>query len=280
MSLVCELCRHEGAKEPFYPTHEIVRCPDCRLVFYGRDVDNVESLYSDDYFKGGEYLDYVEDKRIIQANFARRVADLKRLKPSGKLLEIGSAYGFFLDLAREHWDVKGMDITPEGVRHAREVLGLDVVQADFLEQPDEPSAYDVIVMWDTIEHLPHPVRVLEKAARWLAPGGVLVATTGDVGSAVARMRKEKWRLIHPPTHLYYFSTATLSDAMTRSGLTVEQTTHVGYDRSLKGMLYGMMALGDKPLKGVYEAVTKRVDLDVPVYLNFFDIMMVAARKPA
>jgi SAM-dependent methyltransferase len=198
--------------------------------------------------------------------------------PPGRLLEIGCAYGFFLDLAREHWSVRGFDITHEGVEQARQVLGLDVVLGEFLEAPDEPDSTDIVCLWDTVEHLAHPVRVLEKAARWLKAGGVLVFTTGDLGSLVARIRGRRWRLIHPPTHLYYFTRETAAMACRQAGLVVERTTHVGYRRSFRSMVHGILG-GRRSGAWVQRLVTVGDRLDFAVHLDLHDIMMVVARRP-
>jgi SAM-dependent methyltransferase len=276
---LCELCGRGGPKSELYPGQSIVRCPGCGLISYDAAVAPAE-LYGKDYFAGGEYLDYLGDRRIIQRNFAGRIRELRRLAPRGRLLEIGSAYGFFLDLARRHWRVKGFDISAEAVAHTRDVLRLEAFEAgDFLDLPDELERYDVICLWDTIEHLPRPVRHIEKAARWLKPGGILAMTTGDAGSALARLRGERWRQIHPPTHLYYFSTATLSEAVARAGLEVCLRSHVGYWRSAKAMLYGVLMLGRRRFPRLYALATMGGRLDFPVYLNLYDILLLIARKP-
>lgn len=262
-----------------YPAQRIVRCRACGLIFYDGPVAP-EKLYGADYFAGGEYLDYVGDRSIIQRNFSSRVRQLRRLAPEGRLLEIGSAFGFFLDLARTHWDVKGLDISSEAVAHTRETLGIGAFDAgDFLDLPEEPDRYDVICLWDTIEHVSRPVRHIEKAARWLKPGGILAMTTGDAGSLLARLRGERWRQIHPPTHLYYFSTATLSRAVAGAGLEVCHRSHVGYWRSARAMLYGVLMLGRRRFPRLYALASLGGRLDFPVYLNLYDILLLIARKP-
>src|SRR5262245_36517143 len=124
----------------WFPGKNIVKCPSCGLVFY--DGSSADDLYSDEYFFGGEYLDYCGDKKIIQRNFRRHVKVLHRLAPSGRLLELGCAYGFFLELAKEYWEVKGIDVTAAGVRHARQVIGVNALQENFLMLPDEPETWD------------------------------------------------------------------------------------------------------------------------------------------
>ena len=261
-----------------YPDLGIMRCPECELVFYAGPTPE-DGLYGKEYFAGGEYLNYEADQKILQRNFRAQIARLQELAPAGRLLEIGSAYGFFLDLARSHWNVLGIDVSEEGVRHAREVFGLSVVLGDFLDAPEQPASFDLICLWDTIEHLPRPARTIEKASRWLKRGGSLVITTGDIGSLVARWRRSRWRQIHPPTHLFYFSRKTLSRAVEQAGLEVRSVTSVGYWRSLRSMLYGVFALGGKKTASIYRLITAGGRLDVPVYLNLYDIFRMVATKP-
>ncbi len=261
-----------------YPRFGIVKCPRCDLVFYAGPIPE-DGLYGKEYFSGGEYLDYNADRKILQRNFRAQIARLREVAPAGRLLEIGSAYGFFLDLARSHWSVLGIDVSQEGVQHSREVLGLPVVLGDFLDASEQPESFDLICLWDTIEHLPRPARTIEKASRWLKPGGSLVITTGDIGSLVARWRKSRWRQIHPPTHLFYFSRKTLSRAVEQAGLEVRSVSSVGYWRSLRSMLYGMSPLGGTKAASVCRRVVAGGLLDPPVYLNLYDILRMVATKP-
>ena len=64
---------------------------------------------------------------------------------------------------------------------------------------------DVIVLLDVIEHLPSPRDTLALCARHLAPGGIIVITTGDFGSLSARLAGARWRLMTPPQHLWFFT---------------------------------------------------------------------------
>ena len=276
--MACELCGFDGAPESFYPRCGIVRCPRCRLVYFPDPVETAP-LYGDGYFRGGEYLDYAGDEAVLKRNFRQRVRELRRFSAGGSLLEIGAAYGFFLDVAREVWRVRGLEISPEGAAHIRETIGAEVTRGDFLDLPEEPDRYDVVCMWDTVEHLVHPVRTIEKAARWLKPGGVLAMTTGDVGSALARFRKDRWRQIHPPTHLFYFSKETLSNAVRRAGLEVCHTRHVGHSRSYRAMMHSIFVMGRRRRDFLYQAATLGGRLDAPITINLHDILLLIARKP-
>lgn len=277
----CELCEGVGPFLPVYPHLGIVRCSSCDLVFYVPNAPiNASKLYGSHYFQGGEYRNYEEDRDDHLPNFRARIRDLKKLGvESGRLLEIGCAYGFFLELAKaEGFDPVGYDISGDAVQSAR-ARGLDAREGDFLNLPDEPRTYQVVTLWDTIEHLSQPVKTLKKAALNLKRGGTLVLTTGDFGSLNARLRGKRWRQIHPPTHLYYFTRETLAKAFRAAGLEVVETRAVPMVRSFRSMAYGVFALGKGPIgRAIYRGLTFGGKLDFPVNLDLGDLVWMAGRK--
>jgi len=211
--------------------------------------DEVRSLYREHYFFGGEYGDYLADERALRRNFALRLAVLKKyMDPSRHrdLLEIGCAYGFFLDEARGGFrGVTGIDISEGGVLHAQRQFGLEAVHADFLEHDFEGRRFDAVCMWDTIEHLSRPDRYIEKVASMTDRGALLAVTTGDIGSFNARIRGGGWRLIHPPTHLHYFSRGTITRLLKRYGFQVLYSGHCGFYRSVDNAAYNILVLRKK-----------------------------------
>jgi SAM-dependent methyltransferase len=271
----CKLCSSSAPPESLF--RGIVRCPGCGLKYFPYE-SGTENLYQAEYFHGVEYQNYSGDKETLQRNFRGRLKELLKICPAGKLLELGCAYGFFLELAKNHYQVKGCDITRDGVESARRNFGVDAVCADFLSLPEEPDSYDLVCLWDTIEHLPEPFLFLQKAGRWLKPGGHLVLTTGDIGSIAARLRGEHWRLIHPPTHLFYFDRESISRALKAAGLELVDFRHVGQSRSYRSMAYEIFVLRNPGLRWIFQLLTLGGRLDFPVYLNTFDIMQVTARR--
>jgi SAM-dependent methyltransferase len=257
----------------------ILKCAACGLVFADAhiDADALKQLYQQGYFFGDEYLNYVDDKPFLQKNLSARVRTLRRFSTSGNLFEIGCAYGFFLELAQKYWIAEGCDISDQACSYARE-HGQNAVCGEFMSLDVKENRYDVVALWDTIEHLARPDLYIEKASRILKTGGILCVTTGDIGSLMARMRKQRWRLIHPPTHLYYFNRATMERLLTNNGLEIVHFEHCGYSRSVQQILYSLLVLNhETPFrKKLYDLVKPLFDFSL--YLNLYDIMFVIARK--
>ena len=278
--LRCVAC---GSAGPFPSTLDILlRCPQCELVFANPQLsyEEVIRLYGTDYFAGEEYVDYVGDKVAIQQSFRRKVTYMAQTAPHiQRVFEIGAAYGFFLELAKKHWEVAGIDIAEEPTAYARNILELGVLTGDFLTAPVTPDYYDAFCMWDTIEHLARPDAYIENVAELIAPGGYIFITTGDIDSVVARRQGRSWRMIHPPTHLFYFSRATLSRMLERYGFRVRSITTIGVHRSLRQTVYSLFVQRHPRLRPLYDWFAATPLGPLSYYLNLGDIMIVAAQAP-
>ncbi|HYP53184.1 MAG TPA: class I SAM-dependent methyltransferase [Pyrinomonadaceae bacterium] len=261
----------------------ILRCDLCGHVFADMRLSDEDlfRLYNEEFFTGAEFSDYASDERYVRKNFGLRFKELRRfLDPARhkRLLEIGSAYGFFLDTVKQHFEsAEGIDITDAGTIHARERLGLNVVQADFLAHDYGRKKFDVVCMWDTVEHLREPHLYVEKIAAHTEPGALLALTTGDIESLNARLRGRSWRLIHPPTHLHYFSPATVARMLDAHGFEVVYNRYCGFWRSFGNVAYNVLVLRqNKP--ALFRPVERTGLARLGFYLNLYDIMYVIARR--
>ena len=260
----------------------LVSCASCGFVSadVALSAEELKALYGRQYFQGEEYRDYIDDRLVIEKHFLSRLKKLLEFVPNPQnksIFEIGSAYGFFLAVAQKYFaTVEGVDISTDAVMFARQELHLPVAEADFLDYTPSRSV-DVACLWDTVEHLESPHLYLEKLSGVMSAGGIIAITTGDVGSAVARMRGRHWRQIHPPTHLHYFSKQTLTDLLTRHGFRVCYSGSDGQYRSLATIAYVILMIKHRQ-PSVYDALKRTGILRFSVYLNLFDIMYLIARK--
>ena len=196
------------------------------------------------------------------------------------LVEVGSAYGFFLELAQEYFQVCGYDISEDAARYAKEVTGVPVSANDFVSDRSVGNqSVNAVVMWDVVEHMEDPGVFVDRAAAILNPGGYLFITTGDIEAWLPRHQGPRWRLIHPPTHLQYFSRDTMTRMLGSKGFDVVQVIYPGYWRSVQQILHGIFVLGKHKKHSIPQRLLSwLLPLKTGVYLNTFDIMMVIARK--
>lgn len=260
----------------------LLSCKTCNFVTADVTVsrEDLEGIYSAKYFAGEEYKDYVSERRLIEKNFRIRLQTLLNYVPNApgkRLFEIGSAYGFFLSVAQDHFaSVEGIDLSCDAATFAVEKLRLCVHAGDFLEYRIQ-NKIDVACLWDTIEHLETPHLYLEKLTAYMDRGGIIAITTGDIRSLVARLRGTKWRQIHPPTHLHYFSRDTLTLLLRKYGFAVRHCGHEGMQRSLDTIAYIILNIKHQRPE-LYARLKKVGFLRWDIYLNLYDILFVVAEK--
>lgn len=276
--LDCPACGRPTAHKRLYARNgcDILACTACGL---GRTVTvgfDPQAYYTDDYFSGGHadgYADYAAAAPVLRREFASTVRFLRRFRAGGRLLELGCAYGFFLDEAKAAgFEVHGVELAAEAAASAR-ARGLDVTtgiaDAAYL---DRLGGVDVIVLLDVIEHLEDPHGVLAACIRHLAPGGIVVVTTGDFGSTFARLTGASWRLMTPPQHLWFFTRASMERLATSLGLSLVSFGHPWKTVPLSLIVFQLRRmLGLKPKAPAASAV------GLPV--NLFDAMRVVLQKP-
>jgi 2-polyprenyl-3-methyl-5-hydroxy-6-metoxy-1,4-benzoquinol methylase len=261
------------------------QCRTCSFVTTNFDVDEAElkRIYSANYFKGEEYLDYVMEKGCLQKNFAQRLNSIQKIIPNANItsaLEIGCAYGFFAEVFHQYYPAAnyiGVDVVEEAIRYGQDVLHLNLKLADFLNMDLAKSSFSDVFLWDVIEHLKEPHLFLDKISTCLQPSGRLYITTGDIGALLPRITKQKWRLIHPPTHIHYFSRKTLSQLLTRYEFMPINVSYPLIYRSARQIFYFLFLLNKKS-PTILAKIHNIIPTSLFIPMNTFDIMFLMAIK--
>lgn len=270
----CLLC--EGLSESrllFHTSRPIFQCAVCALV-YADPRSPAADDYSEDYYRDGVYADYLADRDAIQRNAPRVLEELESMVKGRRLLDVGCATGFFLEAARARgWEVRGLETSEYASDYARRELGLEVETASIVSPPEGLPLFDVVTLWDTIEHLDRPDIALANIRRLLAPDGVLVFSTGDYASLLRRLAGKKWRLFADPTHNFFFDEKTLRLMLTRAGFEVARVTRRGKRVSLSLILHQ----SGLPLSARVKTWLLAKGWNPSVYVNLRDVVTIFAR---
>jgi SAM-dependent methyltransferase len=260
-----------------------LQCGYVRAVETPTD-DELRSIYDQAYFSGQEYRDYLADRTVIEATLIRRLARVRaRVTPGGRLLELGCAYGFFLALARTDYpDSAGVDIAESPTQFARDTLRLDVRTGDLRSLGPRAKTFDAACLWDTIEHLSNPAEIMAGLADRVRPGGWLFLTTGDIGALVPRLQGRRWRMVHPPSHLHYFTRPAMVRLLARHGFAARRITSAPVDRTIEQIVHGLSLFGGSAaISAIAAALHRRLPIKLArrcIPLDLGDIMLVEAQR--
>jgi SAM-dependent methyltransferase len=166
-------------------------------------------------------------------DFARRYLAGRR----GRLLDVGCGLGYFVKRTATvpGWEAFGYEISPQAVAFARETLGLDTVYCGRVEDSDfESGSFDVITLWDVIEHIPEPDPLLAYLCSLLKPDGLLCMHTPNAAIQVPKAKLKRWlrgmqpglHYLEARDHVNLYTGRTLQRVLTRNGFSRVQYIHL------------------------------------------------------
>lgn len=268
--------------------YRVVECARCGHVYVNPRLpaERLHEMYQEEYWTSDRakefgYTEYLADASLYLRTYRMRSTVLDAYKRGpGRVLDVGCAAGFFLKvMADKGWTTTGIEISAPMVNYAKQQLGLDDVhRGDVLsvDLGDRPP-YDVITLWDVIEHLERPDEHLARVAELLADDGVLVLETQDVSSRFARAMGRKWQHYKHEEHLYHFHPDSLRRLLEQCGFRILENTprrggkfvSMSFLVERVGKLHPALSLLASPLKLIGGA---------NLYVNLRDEMVVVAAK--
>jgi SAM-dependent methyltransferase len=198
---------------------------------------------------------------------------------------MGCGLGFFLKAMGPYanWEAYGCEISPSAVRYARETLGLTNVICGRLEDVDFPhSSFDIITMWDVIEHILRPDPLLKHCNALLREGGMCFIRTPNIYSHLFRARLKKLlRGVKPGVvylqardHLHHYSMSSIRSLLERNGFLHIEFVHLHPIQSVSRN--GSRFVGG--VKNAWFEATCALAIASRGYLNFDNLFVVACKE--
>ncbi len=239
----CILCGQDNTRHLFkIKGFSFVQCKNDDLIYINPRLadEQLESIYDQTYYANPDFYQtntlkhfgydrYLQDKENIKLNFQGRIRKMTDMRNgSNRLLDVGCAMGFLLEVAQEHgWEAEGIEICSFAAGQAKR-NGLKVQNVNLHQLNIPRESLHAITMLDVIEHFGDPAKELARCNVLLKEGGQLVITTPDAGSLFARATGRHWNEMKKVLeHIYFFSRKTLRHLLDQKGFEVVRVETTG-----------------------------------------------------
>jgi 2-polyprenyl-3-methyl-5-hydroxy-6-metoxy-1,4-benzoquinol methylase len=239
----CDVC---GAEKPRFVLESngldgpLVECTRCGFRYvgkrrsdltFGKELAETTTARVRNANSSFHSLGLDEEGRLARLNAKWRLDLIRRVKPSGKLLEAGCARGDFLAIAREWFDAYGVEPNPELAAASCKIAP---VHQDTIEHVPW-AGFDVVASFHVIEHVDSPRSFIRAAAARIRPGGLLVIETPNIDSLPFKVFKTRWRQFIPE-HYFFFDPKTIGQVLSANGFEMRAVMSIGKYASLNLLL--------------------------------------------
>lgn len=263
--------------------YTIVQCSECGVAQTSviPNTEELEKIYSNRYFDHKKYqLDQGATKEM-----KRRMAVLSQLDvtPGASVLDAGCATGDFLSVAKKKYRMYGVDVSQSAIDiacHRNPDIDHRIFASEIYDAAIEKKSLDAVVLWDVIEHVSDPGRLVRFLASLLKPEGKLCLSTPNMASVMARLAGRRWAFMTPPEHQFFFGPEGISYLLRSCGLSTTYKKCKGKWTSLGFVAYKLgRVMHDMP--SAVLTLTKESGFgNIPIYVPSNDIMYVGAVKRA
>lgn len=203
----------------------VVECRDCSVAWQlplATELQQSVKVFDQRY--SANEANYLTDRRRaiskLQMNFINKLR-----KTPGTLLDIGAGMGFFVNEASlRGWNATGIEPSSQGVKQATVLSNKGRIINGVVEELPLDMTFDVITLWDVIEHVSDPLMLIKQSKMRLNPGGWLVIETGNYQSATRIEMGQSWYL-WKEDHYWYLAPGVIESLFHQTGL--NKTVHAG-----------------------------------------------------
>ncbi len=233
----CYLCKSMDKKLKFIEVskkYKLVKCRNCGLVSPNIDVLNTKNYtdiiykdYSKNYHSISKKKNSKYRERLLEERFRYCIKqNFKKFKKI-KILEIGSGSGEFLKLLHKRKiNYKGIEVDPRQLEYARSI-NLNVNNNSINDEKN--NTYDLILMFDVLEHVVDPQKFVRIANKKLKKKGILISYMPNINSLSFKLMGGKHNLVYPYEHLNFFNKKSINYLAKKTNFRVKKLETFGLD---------------------------------------------------
>lgn len=190
---------------------QVVKCNNCGLMYVSPRLKS--NLIVEGYSEGSDE-NFVSQAKGRELTFTKSMKLIEKYAKKGKILDVGTAGGSFLHVAKKRgWEVYGIEPNNWLCDWSKKHYGLDIKPGTLFDHKFENDYFDVVTLWDVLEHVPDPKSLLLEVNRILKKDGILVVNYPDIGSLISKLMGKKWVFLLS-VHLFYFNPRTIKKMLT------------------------------------------------------------------
>ncbi len=241
---ICRLCSSSSV-ELIYSTaqdyitgekFEVWQCKNCAIAFTLPIPADLSDYYPKNYRRYNPLI--LNILKFLYRQRARKWA--RGFENPGVAFELGCGDGLMLDTLRNlDWKVIGSERTAQSAYFARHKLELPVFVGGFDSLKPAPL-FDLIFLFQVLEHLEDPARILKQLGQFIKPNGKIIISVPNFDSWQSKVSKEKWFHLDVPRHLHHFSIPSLQIHLRESGLEIEQTNYISLEHDPFGWTQSLL----------------------------------------
>lgn len=212
----CYLCGNEKLRLIVALDWLIKKCLRCRLVQVNPlpSKAEVNQLYQGNYWKNFSF--YSSQIPAHEKYFNKKIADIKKLRKNGRLLDVGCAFGSLLKTANNQGFIsEGIDISSYPVKQCQKI-GLKA-STGVITDVKKKNHFDIITAFEVVEHERDPLLTIKTARLLLKLNGLLVVSVPDSSSLSSRIMGKYWFGYRHKEHLFHFTKDSLNVLLHNGG---------------------------------------------------------------
>ncbi|HUI63792.1 MAG TPA: class I SAM-dependent methyltransferase [Bacteroidota bacterium] len=222
----------------------VMECPACGVVqtVPRPPEDSLAKYYPASYYPQTE-TEAREYERIIGRFQREKVKLMRRYRQTGMVLDVGCGAGYFVrEASMAGYSAEGVEFSHQAVEFAKAHCKVHAVEGDVLEVSFGDRKFDIVTLWNVLEHLPHPAESIQKIHSLLKPGGILIAAVPNFCSFQARVFRDRWYHLEVPRHLYHFGPDSLAKLLRNQGFSILGLSHYSSENNWAGIMASMVPL--------------------------------------
>ena len=220
--IICDVCSNHLtniiSRRNISNLYRCEKCKTIKQVYFGKLEQSYDKSYFVANYKNQYGRSYEEDSSTLRLLARNRLDEIKKIKPEGNILELGSAMGFFLSEAKNYgYTAKGIEISAYAVSYAKSKLDVDIKCKSLENFEYKENEYDIICAWYVLEHLPTLIDLIDKLYISLKKGGILAFAMPNGYGITAIKKKDYYANLVPVDHVYEFSVKSIDMLLSQKG---------------------------------------------------------------